>query len=393
MSFTENEHINIKNKLQNVDLPPMDQAWEEMEVMLGSSASGWLAQLIKKTIYLNILAYVLIGGGILVLFAQQQSNAQLNVELGNQISEADYGTRTSFPAGVFANHFASSLDLIKENEALLPLGRWRSGPKGFYIPNTTKRSTKIQKTFLDDEFQTVLKNNSNNLPIEEEYEEPMLLIKKVDGDDERGFDFIKTTRPKPEFGIKLSGQFLPETKLTEMARTLGYGLYGRFYISHANSFQIECNYNPTNIRSMSYNTSTTLVNTQPFEQIDSNTVTQLRYVSLPVLYRIEPTHKTYVMFGPQLSLLTSVHGENTRTISKSGLNESSEFTEFGELDQDGMFNKFDVSFIGDVGFKHKRFEVGLRLLIGFSDYSSEKFGAGKNTNGSLQINTAWNITK
>lgn len=428
MNSTNKEHIILKEKLQGVDLPDVDKAWEKMDQAMEAAvpntpaSTSWLG---KFRIYLNIFIGAILVSAIGFYVASKPPvahdintpsvNYAHNLVAFNQRTGNSNTTSASTPF----NH--STMDVTFTQNAVTNSVHTSTGQSSAQHALTHGATTDRQVS-QSDETTTQLRHNDFNTPEESEpvsssesldenlppvdsenteKTEPVIEDNTSTGDEQNDnigdedFGYAAWDKPfaRNQVGLKIQTMMLPEFSFDNSVQNTGVALFARTYLNPRSAIHIELGYNPVAIRPVTYVEKSTLFNNVNYTQTDSALVRSLRYVTIPVCYYYQATEQINVVFGPQVSFLTGLKGDMTTILDYPSATEDQGSQRNVQIQNKGGFSKSDIGFMFEFNYQVGRLEAGIKLQQGFGDYTTEKIGTSIHRLSSLQLKAAWLLNK
>lgn len=403
MKTTNHKHI-IKEKLEGVDLPDMDKAWTKMESQLdvvGNPVVHGISQFVGKyKIYLNIFIAALTIGAIGLYVKSktydQTTTARNNTGETKQGLTFEFAKMNTTDASLVHNAHEYLAEVpekvISENTPVKPLKNWNH-------KTSTKNKVKAEPVSIDNDEVVVLDEDLNLPPTEDSVVQeeqdtvPVVIVDALAAGRDNWFEEPKITIQN-KVGVKLQTSLVPEFSLGNSIRNTGVSVFTRHYLTRATAIQLELGYNPVAIRPLTYKETYTIFNNFNYSQTDSSTVTSLQYVSIPLNLYHHLSENISVSFGPQVSFLTGLKGNNTQILTYPGATEEPQTSENIQIKNRGGFKPTDFGLNAEfnVAFK-KRFEAGMRFQVGFSDYTTTKIDNKYTQTYALQLKLACILNK
>lgn len=392
MKTTNKEHIILKEKLQEVDLPDMDKAWDKMDQQLGASppSTGAISSFLGKfRLYLNLFIGVALLSLVAFFVASKPKKANRHV--------ADIPVDSSYSK---SNDLASftylTVNFNHENDLPVPatvvpqmepeIIIYRPVPtpvimesvplmKRISVPNVFARTFNFnygfKQLFNDSAFATDAS--------------PDIRFNRS--------DMMKYRIRQNTLGVSAQAFILPEFSSRNIIHNIGLSVFGRKFISPNSAMQIELSYNPIAIRPVTYEETFNVFNNFNYTQTDSAVVTSLKYVSLPITFYLQPNDQMSVNIGPQISLLTGLQGNLSTRLNYPTAPEGLNTTEQVPIQNRGGFATTDLGMVLEFNYRFKRVEMGFKFQQGFTDFTRNKVSTATHRSNALQLKASWIINK
>ncbi|MCB9262331.1 MAG: hypothetical protein H6607_08155 [Flavobacteriales bacterium] len=387
MSITKENNI-IKNKLQQVDIPDVDQSWAQMSSGLDTAPTGnpvsWWSVLAKYKLYLNIFLGLVLLTGVAAFFVNRsnsKSNHIKEAKLASLKHETGFANYQYYPSN-YMKDFASlpvaerlPIKNTRKVRAFKTTNKVENYKNPFTIlPYLLPRKWEMQQNLLD------------------EWELNDLSSIEMGGCLSRSENIIYDRRF--DFGVNANLHFLPEINVTQLPQSVGMSLFGRGYITQNSALQVELGYMPINIRPLQMVSKQTIFNNPLYTQTDSVILSNLEYVTLPISYYIQTSSKFGMNVGVQYSWLSGLRGNKYTTYDYPGNPENTILSRNTHLKNNGNIAQTDISFIAEINFEvRNRLNLGMKAQMGFKDYTTDQLSTAKHTSNSLQIKGSWTFGK
>ncbi len=387
MRTTNKEHIILKEKLQGVDRPDMDKAWEKMDRALESPpATGVVSSFLGKfKLYLNLFVGAVLISAVAIFVASKPKKdiAHPTTDILPLIHET--GLNQLIQPALYVDH-QNDLPLLRLNEV--------EEPKQI-IPSIHTRAINVVQpaTITIDRVPIVVPNiapRSFIFPFD-------TILSSFDFEGETILGFKRVVEPsrfkkryhRNQVGVKIQTIVLPEFNSQNIINNVGASMFGRKYFNSRTALHLELGYNPIAIRPVTYIETYKIFNNINYSQTDSARVTSLKYVSIPVCLYYQITDHISMNIGPQISFLTGLQGDLNRRLIYPGAPENEKTIEQTTIQNRGGFAKKDLSFVVEFNYRYKRLEAGVKLQQGVTDYSTTKINTSTHRLNSLQLKAAW----
>jgi len=379
MSFTDKENIAIREKLSEMELPSMDEAWTRMSEKMGPPPvqKGVFQRLLEKySLYLNtFIGVIILASGVLLHSAVQRN------ELTTQTFSVELPS--------LKNNIQDDLIAINHN------------PRDNKLP-VASLTTEAVKEFAPE----VIASISTNVPIEENNVQKLVYEGNMSADDVRK-PLVEAEVPlftinapmsndllldrwepdlkfsKHHLGVVGGFQFTPDVALKHVARSASVGIFYREFGSPSKALQMEAMLNSIAIRPIDYVQKTT-VNGQSIT--DSSQVEVMRFISfVPVSFHNAFREKFSYTIGIQYSRLLQLKGQNIHITGPT--NSDQQKSTYTNIKNVEAFAPHNFAAIFELDFHiDKRVSVGMRMQQSLSDLSKPKLGPSKHRYGTVDFN-------
>ncbi len=422
---TNNENKILKEQLQDVNLPDVDQAWAQMEDVLDSTppTAGISSKFLGGfKFYLNLFVGALLISAVGFYVASQPTKPtsptlsasadlstddhQLGNYLTNQITKDHTG---DLPTPGFVLKFIPiEFDMAFPNDCWVYQEPFRGcGTSALANSGFNQHLAMIPgfPTYGNEGSDALSSSTETN--VEEEtakvVETPGVqedsstftdqTITVLDDEDVYGKEIDRPRWQRSQVGLKVQTSLLPQPSGSNLLNTIGISVFARKYINPNNALFIELGYNPHAIAPTPYVEQFNVFNKFNYTQRDSATVRNLNYVSIPIGLHHRFTERWALSGGVQFSFLTGMKGDLITDLNYPGAPVEEERYTNTSLMNRGGFTQTDLSMVAELSYQLKQFELALRYQQGFSDYTTESLGASFNRLQALQFRAAWLINK
>ncbi len=378
MSFTDKENIAIREKLSEMELPSMDEAWTRMSEKMGPPPvqKGVFQRLLEKySLYLNaFIGVIILASGVLLHSAVQRN------EFTTQTFEVDLPS--------FNNDIQDDLiaTIYNPKDNTLPIASLSMEPVKVFAPEVIA-SIAIEESVVKNSTQkliykeNIIVDDSRESLIEAEI--PLFTIDRPVSDNllnERWESDVHFS--EHHWGVFGGIQFMPDVALKHVIRSSSVGIFYREFWKPSSAFQVEAMLNSIAIRPIEY-VQKSIVNGQLIT--DSSQVEVMRFVSIvPVSYHSEFRDNFSFTTGLQISGLLKLKGQNIHiTGSSGGDQQKATFTSIKNVEAFGPIN-WALFFELDYQLT-RRVSAGIRIQQSMSDLSKPKLGPSKHRYGTVNF--------
>jgi hypothetical protein len=411
---TNNENNILKEQLQQVDLPDVDQAWAQMEEVLDSApptagiASNFLGGF---KFYLNLFVGAVLLSAVGFYVASKPTEPTVP-EYRSDVELADTDARL----GDYLTH-----QITKNHAGDLPTPgfvlKFIPIDFDFDFPNIGSDNWVYQEPFrgcgtsaysnmlhpeLMRQGMLALQAEDTSTSAEESTEtasidevpltDPSTITDEtitVIDEDMPSQEIDQTRWQRSQVGLKLQTSLLPQPSGPNLKNTIGISVFARKYLSPRSALFIELGYNPQAIAPTTYVEQFNVFNKFNYTQKDSATVRNLNYVSIPIGLHHQIREKWALSGWIQFSFLTGMKGDLITDLNYPGAPvENESYTDTYIMNRGG-FMQTDLSLVAELTYQMKRFELGLRMQQGLSDYTSPTIGESYNQLQALQFRASW----
>lgn len=384
MSFTDKENNVIKEKLMDVQTPPVDAAWSRMSEMLEAAPvqTGFLLNLGKGyKIFLNLfIGVLLISVAVFLHSTVQKNNAVAKLPVSKPSSDNQ----------IFASILnGDNIPYVNDLPSFEPR---ESENIGLIRNNSTDDLTAIpiNVTMEADEFEyvkskkSIVVSGAEPMPIffEDEVfiQENGLLRERWEQD----YSFKQSI-----WGVKFGYQFMTDVRVNTFASRFTGGLFYRSLITPQTAIQFDLLYNPTVFRPITY-VEKWQANSQHIT--DSALVNNSRYISFPFTVYYESDWFN-VNVGGQISRLLGVYGDKILK-SRTMAGTEQEKLSYGRVNNMDAFKRNSLALVAEVDlFPLNRLSVGFKFQYSLTDLTKAKLGSNIHRFGAVQFKTAYVLNK
>lgn len=383
MSFTERENITIREKLEHLTTPAVDEAWKKMEEMMGPPPVQEFKSFQtgnKFQLYLNVLLGTLVLSSALILHSAVVRDHLANQKVAIQQDMVKASKLQSLSEPFVPDSLGRDETFVKTGDQMT----WAKQPTQ-EIQGPGALSTVQSEPEASLAFKEVLKTQPKVIDAESEDAVDEESDESTEGQHERWLENPKFNHSHS--GVQIGIQALPGISKRHALYAISSELFYREFVTPQQAIEATIGYQPVWIRGIPF--IDRRVESGVFIK-DSGQVNLLRYATLGLKFYRATHHNVSFSIGPQYGLLLGMKGDVTTT--RSGLQgQEKEYTEFTGIENSEGFRKHDVAIVAQLNYDLERIDFSIKLQQSMLDFSKPGVGAAIHRPSSLHFRVGYKL--